>query len=104
MRYGRPANILPQTPPTQTSHEDLHAPWQVLILGLAMLVGFFHLTLWQAKAYEPATIPNDTLAVIAMQNVQRPEETTAVAEPFGYYDGAWNLWEYLGDLLLSLLA
>ncbi len=28
----------------------------------------------------------------------------ASGEPFGYMNGSWNLWEYLGDVMASLLA
>lgn len=108
MRYGRPTNV-PQKmytndPVSQFSSEnDRRAPWQMLPLGSAMLIGFFFFTLWQAKPLD-ATLPTDALPVMAMQEVQYPIETTTVAEPFGYYDGQWNLWEYIGDLFLSFLA
>ena len=30
-------------------------------------------------------------------------KNSAVAEPFGYFMGEWNLWEYIGDCVSSLL-
>lgn len=27
----------------------------------------------------------------------------AIAEPFGYFMGEWNLWEFIGDSIASLL-
>lgn len=96
MRYGRPEKKLRTEP---------YGPWQVLALGSAMLVGFFLLTLWQADTLDTTADPVDAVAVMAIQDVvQRPEETATVAEPFGYYEGQWNFWEYLGDLFISFLA
>lgn len=98
MRYGRPKPILEQN---QTDA----APWQVLVLGSAMLVCFFAFSIRNTDISKTSdTQPMDALPVMAMQDVQRPPETAAVAEPFGYYEGQWNLWEYLGDLFVSFLA
>ncbi len=37
---------------------------------------------------------------------ERLRETVrdASGEPFGYMDGRWNLWEYLGDVMATLLV
>ncbi len=98
MRYGRPKPVLePQKPEP--------GPWQVLVLGSAMLVCFFVFSIWHGDTMQKSdTQPMDAVPVLAMQDVQRPTETAVVAEPFGYYDGEWNLWEYLGDLFVSFLA
>lgn len=99
MRYGRPKPVLEQ-------NKTEAAPWQVLVLGSVMLVCFFVFSVWDTDSPKTSDAqPADAIAVIAMQDVQRPTETaTIAAEPFGYYDGEWNLWEYLGDLLVSFLA
>lgn len=39
----------------------------------------------------------------ASKEEQLEDSKMTVIEPFGYLDGEWNLWEYIGDSLSSLL-
>lgn len=42
----------------------------------------------------------------AVEVVSNPSEYTESSggEPFGYFMGEWNLWEYIGDSLAHLLG
>lgn len=39
----------------------------------------------------------------AAKKEQLEDSRMTVIEPFGYFNGEWNLWEYIGDSLSSLL-
>ena len=120
--YGRPKNSRTGNLPPYT---EIHSPetqyaasrqaaGRVLALGGAMIAGFFLLmTVPGEKETTPADgIPEGAVAVMSTTVTERemltlPEENrgeTAGAEPFGYMDGEWNLWEYIGDLMWSLLS
>ncbi len=112
--YGRPQKI-PQSA-KEPEKEVVKGAKTVLILGAAMLTGFFlHVLLPEqdSMAYE---MPAGYTAVMSTaweqegseetrEMVRTPEEShhTGV-EPFGYLEGEWNLWEYIGDLMASLLS
>ena len=79
-----------------------------------MIAGFF---LLMAVPQEQETAitsrgPEGAVAVMSSAVCEReavvlPWETheeAAGAEPFGYMDGEWNLWEYIGDLMWALLS
>ena len=120
--YGRPknsrtGNLPPHTeiysPETQYT-ASRQAAGRVLALGGAMITGFFLLmTVPGEKETTPAGgIPEGAVAVMSTAVTERemltlPEEKreeAAGTEPFGYMDGEWNLWEYIGDLMWSLLS
>lgn len=88
--YGRPRRHTGQT--EQTAHK-------VLLLGCAMLLGFFLCTLHTQEPEYGA----EAVAVMQVQEMVAVPETDASVEPFGYLDGEWNFWEYIGDLLWSFL-
>jgi hypothetical protein len=44
------------------------------------------------------TDTDDTVREFIRKNIR-----DASAEPFGYMNGRWNLWEYLGDVMAELL-
>lgn len=111
--YGRPRNGTSGTesPPAQTVQK---AAGRVLALGGAMIAGFFLLMTvpGEKEVSGTAGIPEGAVAVMSTAVAEReslavPEETreeAAGAEPFGYMNGEWNLWEYIGDLMWSLLS
>lgn len=115
--YGRPAaENNPKSPSPQILHT---AAGRILALGCAMIAGFFLTTILPAEEVEKTAFPERKMpaegvtAVMQMTvperemlAVQTGEENTAGtgAEPFGYLDGTWNLWEYIGDLMWSLLS
>ncbi len=120
--YGRPknsrtGNIFPHTemhdPETQYT-ASRQAAGRVLALGGAMIAGFFLLmTVPGEHDTNPADgIPEGAVAVMSTAVTEREMLTVpaekhgeaAGAEPFGYMDGEWNLWEYIGDLVWSLLS
>jgi len=54
--------------------------------------------------------PGTTETAVAVMSSSVAEEDTereilqeVTGEPFGYMTGEWNLWEYIGDLMASLL-
>ena len=79
-----------------------------------MIAGFFLLMTIPPEKQPSAAegVPEGAVAVMSTAVGERemvvpPEENrgeAAGAEPFGYMDGEWNLWEYIGDLMWSLLS
>ena len=120
--YGRPKRSRPGTvfPPgelhgTETQYTaSRQAAGRILALGGAMIAGFFLLmTVPQSReTADTGGVPEGAVAVMStavagQERVTLPEnsrEEAAGAEPFGYMDGEWNLWEYIGDLMWSLLS
>ena len=43
-----------------------------------------------------------SVSAITDENGKTIEES-ATADPFGYFNGEWNLWEFIGDSFSSLL-
>lgn len=105
MRYGRP--MTHAEPPRNT------APWLVLALGSVLLTGFFLATILpqefypsdQWSSYPAERTVGEAVPVMQMvrEEVSMGEEAVLV-EPFGTFQGQWNIWEYIGDLLWSFLA
>lgn len=100
MRYGRPMTYV--DPPKTT------APWLVLALGSVLLVGFFLAAILppeQTISQPPTSMIEEAVPVMQMvrEEVSVGEEAVLV-EPFGTFQGQWNIWEYIGDLLWSFLA
>lgn len=100
MRYGRPMTYV--DPPKTT------APWLVLALGSVLLVGFFLAAILPIEPHtsdQLTAYPEEAVPVMQMvrEEVSVGEEAVLV-EPFGTFQGQWNIWEYIGDLLWSFLA
>ncbi|MBR4961516.1 MAG: hypothetical protein IKY52_11520 [Clostridia bacterium] len=120
IRYGRPED---GTKPMQSygNHDAHTAAGRILALGCGILAGFL-ITMtvpWHTGRGESALTDSGlpvegvvavmSTAVQERESLERPmrnENNTAdvVTEPFGYLDGEWNLWEYIGDLMWSLLS
>ena len=66
----------------------------VIIFGTLLCLGF---TLTFAEK-EPKYAP-----VSSVFEENSSENENATADPFGYFNGKWNLWEYLGDTFSSLI-
>ena len=75
---------------------------------------FFIGALWGAPVNEAQSeAPREAIPVMATPTEQTTEESVreilrknirdVSGEPFGYLDGQWNLWEYLGDVMAELL-
>ena len=120
IRYGRPGNG--KKPMQSYGNHDIHtAAGRILALGCAMLAGFL-ITMtvpWHTGSGEGVfmerELPAEGIAAVMGTAVQERESlewperdggSTADTgtEPFGYLDGEWNLWEYIGDLMWSLLS
>ena len=107
--YGRPKKTIPGSQALQNAQK---AAGQVLALGGAMIAGFFLLMTVPEETTATGSIPEGAVAVMSTAVYEKevltaPAETgneAAGAEPFGYMDGEWNLWEYIGDLMWSLLS
>ena len=96
--------------------ETVHgaAEW-ILAVGTAMIVGFFFMMTVKLPI-ESQQFSEETVAVMSTAVAEEREELRSLdgnpaeysagvgVEPFGYLDGEWNLWEYLGDLVWSLLS
>lgn len=95
MRYGRPT--------THTDPPPNTAPWLVLALGTALLAGFFFAAVLPPDKAAPTTVDAVPVMQLVREEVSVVEEPVLV-EPFGTFQGQWNLWEYIGDLLWSFLA
>ena len=97
---------------------------QTLILGVLTVGVFFFGTLTGTSLREDAERVESVYrenAVPVMNYITDPSEEKDVqseasvkefirksirdtaAEPFGYMNGKWNLWEYLGDVMADLL-
>ncbi|MBQ8641512.1 MAG: hypothetical protein IJ480_04780 [Clostridia bacterium] len=114
--YGRPKTERAGKTEPEENHALHAAAGRILALGCAMIAGFFiALTNTGGMEFLPAkenTLPEEAVAV--MSTAVSDRETLAeggqnktsdtAAEPFGYLDGEWNLWEYIGDLMWSLLS
>ncbi len=112
--YGRPKGTTDPTPETPGSQASRSAG-VVLVLGCAMLAGFFLHMLIPELIPQVSSVPAGYTAVMSIVPVEEtaPEQVAASdreegyhtgAEPFGYMDGEWSLWEYIGDLMVSLLS
>ncbi len=103
--YGRPKTT--KKPEKNTTYR---AAGLVLGLGCVMVTAFFLHTILPQKT--ETSLPADAIAVMSTAVTDEPRETVTTpaeryhtgAEPFGYMDGEWNLWEYIGDLMVSLLS
>lgn len=127
--YGRPqkkdspAELRRPVPPSEAENSCpsvsaspavQKAAGRVLALGGAMIAGFFLLMTVPQEETVQNRIPEGAAAVMSTAVTEReelaiPAETNTPsagtgAEPFGYMDGEWNLWEYIGDLMWSLLS
>lgn len=81
-----------------------------------MIAGFFLLMTvpQENETYTAGGVPEGAVAVmstavhdretLAMPETAGEDSAGTGAEPFGYMDGEWNLWEYIGDLMWSLLS
>lgn len=116
-KTGRPGTASPHTEihPGETQHTAARqAAGRVLALGGAMIAGFFLLMTAPQEQEITSTdgIPEGAVAVMStavngqemVTLSENSREEAAGAEPFGYMDGEWNLWEYIGDLMWSLLS
>ena len=65
----------------------------ISIGSLILIVGIFTLRI-------PITKYTEAMSEVTTHS----ESENAIVEPFGYYDGKWNLWEYIGDLVSSLIS
>ena len=76
------------------------APRWVLILGCTAAACFCAMEIRHGRTVPE--IPSDAVSVMALS---RPEYGVPTeGEPAGFLDGEWNLWEYLSDVLSSLLG
>ncbi len=106
--YGRPKSQHDSTTDKTTGRSAS----LVLTLGCAMLCGFFLHTLVPDHNPQQTAVPEGYTAVMTTvpleetipEQVTTPDREDTGAEPFGYLDGEWNLWEYIGDLMVSLLS
>lgn len=48
--------------------------------------------------------PSYTEASSEFINKTDYSEDVSSAEPFGYLNGEWNIWEYIGDYFASLIT
>ena len=120
IRYGRPGDGR-KTIRACSSCDAHTAAGRILALGGAVLAGFL-ITMtvpWhiggEGSAFRAGEIPTEGVMAVmstaaeAREDLgppvrERPDTADAGTEPFGYLDGEWNLWEYIGDLMWSLLS
>ena len=117
--YGRPAGK-ESVPP---AHRDVQkAADRVLALGCALLAAFLIVmtvpwrTVRADSAFPEGYMPTEGVTAVMntvteiREDLTRPENVEPYdvsdtgAEPFGYLNGTWNLWEYIGDVMWSLLS
>lgn len=93
---------------------NLHRKWDtadlVFILGTVMVVLFLYRMTGglSTDAHTPGTDHEPAAVAVMSSNVSESGEEREIlrevtGEPFGYMTGEWNLWEYIGDLMASLL-
>lgn len=105
-------------PPKENSEKTANI---ALISGIITISVFFFCTLTGASLSHDGTQAESALrpnAVPVMSTVDpdcaetdrgdvkeiiRKSIRDASAEPFGYLNGQWNLWEYLGDVMADML-
>ena len=118
IHYGRPRTK--EIPPVVLPEPCMvrQAANRVLALGCAVIAGFLAVMCIPQSIGETEIRENRQEGVAAVMSTAVTEreiltsagtqtrENTADtgAEPFGYLDGEWNLWEYIGDLMWSLLS
>lgn len=114
VRFGRKRKN--QGPKKESTAANL-----TLMGGIAALGVFFYGTLWGGIPMEKVgQTESDFFGEAVPVMSQSTEETLPAdgenmkeflrksirdtsAEPFGYMNGRWNLWEYLGDVMAELL-
>ncbi|MBQ7922446.1 MAG: hypothetical protein IJ325_07710 [Clostridia bacterium] len=106
--YGRP--------PKKHRNEDKKQPRRydtadlIFLLGTLMAVLFlYRMTGGISSDAELLKTEQEQIAVAVMSTNaaesggEREILREVTGEPFGYMTGEWNLWEYIGDLMASLL-
>jgi len=117
MHFGRPVQKNEKEARETSERSEngyLHgAAGRVLALGAAMVAGFFVAV---TAEWPESPMPAEAVAVFSTAVTGEQEEVRAPvageageaagtgSEPFGYLDGEWNVWEYIGDLVWSLLS
>lgn len=67
----------------------------VLILGVLICLG----TMFTFSEKEQKYVPVSSM----VDEELSAENENTTADPFGYFNGKWNLWEYLGDIFSSMI-
>ena len=47
--------------------------------------------------------PSEYIPTFAQIDFTENHNESTASDPFGYFNGKWNLWEYLGDAMASIL-
>lgn len=66
---------------------------RILIIGVAVVLSLAVISVNEKEEY-----------VTVSAGVSHGEQDDTSAEPFGYLNGEWNLWEYIGDTVSSLIG
>ena len=79
----------------------------IFLLGIVMVVLFLYRISGGFTTDEKILTDQPKDGVVSVMAVTETEERELLQEvtvdPRGYLDGEWNLWEYIGDLMASLL-
>lgn len=78
-----------------------HDSQKVLRAFCALLVLSAVLFLSTVIFQKPSRLTEQPLKVEVSASV---DESLVSAEPFGYFMGEWNLWEFIGDSIAALLS
>ena len=78
---------------SQKSTEDFKPFSRIMIVGIFVLISFTLMISDVSDVYIEAN----------SNSVESENRGEAGAEPFGYFKGKWNLWEYIGDFVSSYI-
>lgn len=82
----------------------------VFLIGTVFILLFLYRMISPPTADTDLSLqdPSTAVAVMSTNVTQDGEEREMLrevtGEPFGYMTGEWNLWEYIGDVMASLLT
>ena len=108
--YGRvPKNkCLPDKEKYHLRHPDT-ADFVFLIGTVFILLFLYRMTANPAADTDRSAFSQQAVTAVMSMNVSKNAEEgdrirEVTGEPFGYMSGEWNLWEYIGDVMASLLT
>ena len=76
-------------------NSDNNSISRLLVLGTVICISVLLLSGNFTEQYVPADTASETTDV-------KDGDREVSCDPFGYYNGKWNLWEFIGDSVSSL--
>ncbi len=109
-QYGRTMRKISGTPSPRSARRSWDTADAVFVLGTLFVLLFLYRMTGGLSTDADRIMAGENVAVAVMSTgvAESGEEKEMLrevtGEPFGYMSGEWNLWEYIGDVMASLLT